>query len=152
VTSEATIQFKKPFHGGLYFDDDEQAVTVTEPVYPADEPNGEETVADIQKLKQEILVALMASLIARQPKQKPPTLAEVGRRVLVLNHLVSRGRKPQAALALRLGLSTSQTCARLQKARAEIGLLAARAKQNLAGTPIKARGFDEGQNFHLPIV
>jgi hypothetical protein len=146
-----SIQFKLVHHGGsTFYDEENRPVAVTEPdIYFDDEPD---TAGDIQKLKQEILIALLSSLIARQPKQKPPTLAEIGRRVLVLNHLVSRGRKPQAALALRLGLSTSQTCARLQKARAEIGLLAARAKQKLAGTPIKPCGFDEGQNFHLPVV
>jgi hypothetical protein len=40
VTSGATIQFKKPHHGGdLSFDEDGERVLAVQPVYPADEPD-----------------------------------------------------------------------------------------------------------------
>lgn len=83
-----------------YFDDSNLPVEVT---YPASWDEPEVSDADASRLRQEVLCRLVHLLASGRCGART-----IGRRVLLLDHVLSRSTKPQKLLAKRLGVTEAR--------------------------------------------
>lgn len=102
----------------IAFDESHHAIGAVDFDYPQDEPTTERELSAAER--QEILTRTLQFLTGQNAKA-----AHIGKRVLLLAHLVGKSRcRTQRELAKRLGYTEGRASQALKVARAELAMLA----------------------------